>query len=166
MQLEALGQCIPPPRHVLLVSRYGSGSRSVSGSVIRIAAKILIICSLVYCHHHHNRFTAFFRDHPGEPAPEENFWTLWCKGRLTEADSHTDHLAGRHSIQTSQCPPPPSPISFFYRPNAFPPPNQQCQSTENFMQIYSENFCAKLIIDKPTNNDENNLLGGDRPNYF
>jgi len=24
--------------------------------------------------------------------PEENFWTFWCKGRLTEAD--TDHLAG------------------------------------------------------------------------
>jgi len=25
-KLEELGQCIPPPRHVLLVSRYGSGS--------------------------------------------------------------------------------------------------------------------------------------------
>jgi len=56
--------------------------------------------------HHHNHFTAFFRDHPGEPVPEENFWTLWCKGRLTEAD--TDHPAGCHSIQTNQCPPPPS----------------------------------------------------------
>jgi len=32
---------------------------------------------------HHNRFTALFREHPGEPVPEENFWTLWCKGRLT-----------------------------------------------------------------------------------
>ena len=32
----------------------------------------------------HNRLTAFFRDHPGEPVPEENFWTLWCKGRLTD----------------------------------------------------------------------------------
>jgi len=29
----------------------------------------------------------FFQDHPGEPVPEENFWTLWCKGRLTEADT-------------------------------------------------------------------------------
>jgi len=46
----------------------------------------------------------FFRDHPGEPVPEENFWTLWCKGRLTEAD--TDQPAGRHSIRTNQCPPP------------------------------------------------------------
>jgi len=24
---------------------------------------------------------------PGEPVPEENFWTLWRKGRLTEADT-------------------------------------------------------------------------------
>jgi len=31
----------------------------------------------------------FFRDHPREPVPEENFWTLWCKGRLTEADTLT-----------------------------------------------------------------------------
>jgi len=57
--------------------------------------------------------------------PEESFWTLWCKGRLT-----ADHPAGHHSIRTNQCPPPPSPI--FYRPDANPavPPNQQCQSTE------------------------------------
>ena len=47
----------------------------------------------------------FFRDHPGELVPEENLWTLWCKGRLTEADNHP---AGRHSIRTNQCPPPPS----------------------------------------------------------
>jgi len=24
---------------------------------------------------------SFFRDHPGESMPEENIWTLWCKGR-------------------------------------------------------------------------------------
>ena len=34
----------------------------------------------------------FFRDHPGEPVSEENFWTLWCKGRLTEADTPTIRL--------------------------------------------------------------------------
>ena len=39
----------------------------------------------------------FFRDHRGEPVPEENVWTLWCKGRLTEVDTPT--------IQTKQCPP-------------------------------------------------------------
>ena len=41
---------------------------------------------------HHNRFQPFFRDHPGETVPEENYWTLWCKGRLTEADTLTIRL--------------------------------------------------------------------------
>jgi len=31
---------------------------------------------------------------------------------------HTDHPDGHHSIQTKQCPPPPSPM--FYRPDALP----------------------------------------------
>jgi len=34
----------------------------------------------------------FFQDHPGELVPEENFWALWCKGRLTEADTQTIRL--------------------------------------------------------------------------
>jgi len=43
----------------------------------------------------------FFRDHPGEPVPEENFWTLWCKGRLTEADTSTIRLGTTSSGLTS-----------------------------------------------------------------
>jgi len=39
----------------------------------------------------------FFRDHPGEPVPEENFWTLWHKGRLTEADTATIQLGATPS---------------------------------------------------------------------
>jgi len=39
----------------------------------------------------------FFRDHPGEPVPEENSWTLWCKGRLTEADTLTIQLGATPS---------------------------------------------------------------------
>ena len=50
---------------------------------------------------HHNRFTAVFWDHPGEPVPEENFWTLWCKGRLTEADTPTIQLGATPSRLTS-----------------------------------------------------------------
>jgi len=50
----------------------------------------------------------FFWDNPGEPVPEENFWTLWCKGRLTEADTHTDQPAGHHSIRNNQYPLPSS----------------------------------------------------------
>jgi len=42
-------------------------------------------CSSFSCvtHTHTHTHTAvlrpFFQDHPGEPVPEENFWTLWCK---------------------------------------------------------------------------------------
>jgi len=43
----------------------------------------------------------FFRDHPGEPVPEENFWTSWCKGRLTEADTPTIRLGVTPSGLTS-----------------------------------------------------------------
>jgi len=48
------------------------------------------------------------QDHPGEPVPEDNFWTLWCINRCR----YTDRPAGCHSVQTNQCPPPPSPPSF------------------------------------------------------
>jgi len=53
---------------------------------------------------HHNTTTIlrpFFRDHPGEPVPEENFWTLWCKERLTEADTETIRLGATPSGLTS-----------------------------------------------------------------
>ena len=52
-------------------------------------------------YHHHTTTTVlwpFFRDHSSEPMPEENFWTLWCKGRLTRG-RHTDHPDGHHSIR-------------------------------------------------------------------
>ena len=57
---------------------------------------LLTTSSIYYCWRYHHTtpqlFTVlrpFFRNHPGEPMPEENFWTLWCKGRLTEADTQT-----------------------------------------------------------------------------
>jgi len=43
-------------------------------------------------HHTTAVLRPFFQDHPGEPVPEENFWTLWCKGRTTEADTLTIRL--------------------------------------------------------------------------
>jgi len=46
-------------------------------------------------------YSPFFRDHTGEPVPEENFWTLWCKGRLTEADTHTIWMGTTPSGLTS-----------------------------------------------------------------
>ena len=69
----------------------------------------------------HNRFTALFRDHPGEPVPEENFCTLWCKGRLTEAVTLTIRLGATPSRLTSaHLHHPP----IFYRPDALPAAQQ------------------------------------------
>jgi len=48
---------------------------------------------------HHNRFMV--RDHPGDPVPAENFWILWCKGRLTETDTQTIWLGATPSGLTS-----------------------------------------------------------------
>ena len=72
--------------------------------------------SLIYC-------TAtvlwpFFWDHPGEPVPEENLWTLWCKGRLTEADTPTIWLGATPSGLTSAH--LHHPLHIFYRPDALP----------------------------------------------
>ena len=44
---------------------------------------------------------SFFRDHPGETVPEKNFWTLWYKGRLTEADTLTIRLGATPSRLSS-----------------------------------------------------------------
>jgi len=78
---------------------------------------------------HYNRFTAFFRDYPGELVPEEdNFRTSWCKGRLTEADTLTIRLGTTPSGLTSAH--LHHPPYFFTGRMPFLLPNQQCQSTE------------------------------------
>ena len=43
----------------------------------------------------------FFQGDPGQPVPEENFWTLWCKGRLMEADTPTIWMGDTPSGLTS-----------------------------------------------------------------
>jgi len=81
--------------------------------------------------HYHYNTTSVFTDlfsGPGELVPEENFWTLWCKGRLTEADTPTIRLgttpAGLTSANLHHLP------HFLTGRMPFLPPNQQCQSTE------------------------------------
>jgi len=59
----------------------------------------------------------FFWDHPGEPVPEENFWTLWCKGRLREADTATIRIGATPSKLTNAH---LHNLPFFYRPDALP----------------------------------------------
>jgi len=67
-------------------------------------------------HHTTTVLRPFFWDKLGEPVPEENFWTLWCKGRLTEADTLTIRLVATPSGLTSAHLHHP-PI-FFYGPDA------------------------------------------------
>ena len=79
-------------------------------------------------HHHHNCFMALFPGPPGWAGAKRELLDFMVQGKINRG-RHTDHPAGRHSIWTNQCPPPPSPISFA-GPMPFLPPNQQCQSTE------------------------------------
>jgi len=59
----------------------------------------------------------FFWDHPGKPVPEENSWTLWCKGRLTEADTLTIRLGATPSrLISAHLHHPP----YIYGPDALP----------------------------------------------
>jgi len=44
---------------------------------------------------------ALFPGPLGDPVPEENFWTLWSRGRLTEADTLTIWLVSTPSGLTS-----------------------------------------------------------------
>ena len=59
----------------------------------------------------------FFRHHPGEPVPE-NFWTLRCKGKLTETDTPTTRTrmgATPSGLSSAHFHHPP-----FYSPDALP----------------------------------------------
>ena len=87
---------------------------------------------------------SFFRDHSGQPVPEENFWTSWCKEGNINRGRHNGHPAGRHSIRTTRCPSPPSPI-FFTGRMPFVPPNQQCQSSEGKCQTLTTNYYYLIL---------------------
>jgi len=67
---------------------------------------------------HHNRFTALFQGASGWAGARRQLLDFMVQGEINRG-RHTDHPAGRHSIRTNQCPPPPSPI-FFYGPDALP----------------------------------------------
>ena len=61
-----------------------------------------------YKHSDHHTTTVlrpFFRDHLGEPVPEDNFWTSWCKGKLTEVDTLSIRLGATPSSDHFHHPP-------------------------------------------------------------
>ena len=67
---------------------------------------------------HHNRFTALFPGPSGWAGARRELLDFMVQGKINTG-RHTDHPAGRHFIQTKQCPPPPSP-HILYRPDALP----------------------------------------------
>jgi len=59
----------------------------------------------------------FSRDYLCVPVPEEKFWTLWCKGRLTQINTPTIWLGTTpYGLTSAHLHRPP----FFYRPDALP----------------------------------------------
>ena len=78
-----------------------------TGQTVRLHKGLYVTLSCYLHTHTHNTHThttvlqPFLRDHSGEPVPEENFWTVWCKGRLTEADTLTILLGATPSGLTS-----------------------------------------------------------------
>jgi len=75
-------------------------------------------CQMVYDNNNNNRSTALFPGPRGWAGARRELLDFMVQGEINRG-RHTDHPAGRHSIRTNQCPPPPSPI-FFYGPDALP----------------------------------------------
>jgi len=79
-------------------------------------------------HHTTTVLQPFLPGQPGWAGGRRELLDFMVEGEINKG-RHTDHPAGRHSIPTNQCPPPPSPHIFMgWIP--FLPPNKQCQSTE------------------------------------
>jgi len=90
--------------------------------------------------HHHNRFTAPSPGPPGWAGVRREPMDFMVQGKINRG-RHTDHPAGRHSIQTNQCPPPPSPI--FYRPDALPA--TQPTVSKHWRQLHQTSSLSKIL---------------------
>jgi len=64
---------------------------------------------LVMKANHHNRFTALFLGPPGWASARKEHLDFMVQREINRG-RHSDHPAGRHSTQTNQCPPPPTPL--------------------------------------------------------
>ena len=108
------GQPIPPHvLHLFWKSTSGISGLGVSRARCPSCQPAISVKALKVCQSYYTITTTtttvlrpFFWDHPGEPVPgepvpEENFWTLWCKGRLTEADTPTIRMGATPSGLTS-----------------------------------------------------------------
>ena len=110
---QVSSRSIQPFGHNTPTSQTGQTDRQrsdrIGRTVLQMVAKKTAVFTTVRLHYvdnqtpHHTTtvLRPFLRDHPGEPVPEENFWTLWCNGRLTEADTLTIRLGTTPSRLTS-----------------------------------------------------------------
>jgi len=76
-------------------------------------------CTGCLWHHTNTTTTILWPLFPGQPGwagARRQLMDFMVQGKINRG-RHTDHPAGRHSIRTNQCPPPPS-RHFFYRPDA------------------------------------------------
>ena len=86
----------------LLCRRHDRGGRYLSLSMHTASLTPPVVWS------NHNRFTAFFPKPPRWACARRELLDFMVQGKINRG-RHTDHQAGRHSIRTNQCPPPPSP---------------------------------------------------------
>jgi len=79
-------------------------------------------CQRIYEHINIQPFYGPFLGPPGWAGARRELLDFMVQGKINKG-RHTDHPEGRHSIQTNQCPPPPSPSTNANSP--FPPWPQQ-----------------------------------------
>jgi len=90
---------MPAPHHWIF---YRLDALSGPQTTVSKAALMSIINLLHSSHHnHHNRFTALFPVPLGWAGARRELRTLWCKGRLIEADTLTIRLGATPSGLTS-----------------------------------------------------------------
>jgi len=123
---------------VLLKWQHLLQCRSVCTVAVDLYSLPNIINDQLNNHHHHTTtvLRPFFQDHPGEPVPEENFWALWCKGRLTEADTPTIRLGATPSGLT--------------RAHLHHPPTINLTNNQLSVAIFSERERSLYAIARPS----------------
>ena len=115
------------PSHTASAAMYSASSTTRRIGHIPACLSLRSITCIFNTTTHHNRFTAL--GPPGWAGARRELLDFMMQGKINRG-RQTNHPAGRHSIRTNQCPPPPSSQYFFTGQMPFLPSNQQRQSTE------------------------------------
>jgi len=107
-----------------------------------------VLCDYVYAT---TVLRPFFWDHPGKPVPGENFWTLWCNGRLTEADTLTIRMGATPSGLTSAHLHHPTHIFLQAGCSSCRPTNSVKALKAIIMWLYLHSICSLVTKNKSCN---------------